>query len=105
MSESGGSRRPDARRVLDLALGSLGLAASLPILAAAAAGMHLAGDHGPFLFRARRVGAGGSAITVLKIRTMREGPTGIGLTSAGDPRITWSDGSSAATGSTSCPSC
>jgi len=78
----------DLRRIMDLVLGSLALLAALPILATMAAWMRLSGDDGSFLYRARRVGAGGSIIRVLKIRTMRDGPGGVGLTSAGDPRIT-----------------
>ena len=80
--------RLEPRRVMDLVLGSFAFAASLPILAAMAVWMQLSGDHGAFLYRARRVGAGGSTIRVLKIRTMREGATGAGLTSTDDPRIT-----------------
>ena len=76
------------KRGLDLVLGSAGLVVVAPILAAFAIAMRLTGDSGPFLHRARRVGEGGRIITVLKIRTMVDGPSGPRLTSAGDPRVT-----------------
>jgi len=76
------------RRIMDLVLGSIAFLVSLPILAAVAVWMHLSGDRGSFLYRARRVGAGGTTIDVLKIRTMREGAQGAGLTSTDDPRVT-----------------
>ena len=78
----------DSKRVLDLALGSLLLAGSAPILVGTAMAMRLSGDRGPFLYRARRMGEGASVITVLKVRTMAEGAGGSRLTAAGDPRVT-----------------
>jgi len=85
IGEGGGLR---AKRVLDLVLGSIGLVIVTPILAAIALAMRLTGDSGSFLHRARRVGEGGRIITVLKIRTMVDGPSGPRLTSVGDPRVT-----------------
>jgi lipopolysaccharide/colanic/teichoic acid biosynthesis glycosyltransferase len=76
------------KRLLDLALGWLGLMSAAPIFVAVGLAMRLRGDRGSFLFRARRVGEGGRPITVLKIRTMREGAPGTGITGEADPRIT-----------------
>ncbi len=78
----------DRKRVLDLVLGAATLAVTLPILAVVAVAMRLSGDRGPFLYRAIRVGPGGSPITVLKIRTMAVDAGGAGITRPGDPRIT-----------------
>lgn len=73
---------------MDLVLGSAGLLVAVPVMGAIALAMRLSGDDGPFLYRAPRIGEGGRVITVLKIRTMREGVTGSRLTSTGDARIT-----------------
>jgi lipopolysaccharide/colanic/teichoic acid biosynthesis glycosyltransferase len=78
----------DSKRALDLVVGSFALAVSVPILLGVSIGMRFAGDHGPFLYRAQRVGEGGRRITVLKVRTMTEGSRGSGLTTRGDPRVT-----------------
>lgn len=78
----------DSKRVLDVTVGSLGLALATPILAGVAMAMRLSGDRGPFLYRARRVGEGASIITVLKVRTMTEGAGGSNLTMSADPRVT-----------------
>jgi len=76
------------RRIMDLAIGSVAFLVALPIMAAVAVWMRVSGDRGAFLYRARRVGAGGTTISVLKIRTMRDGAQGAGLTSTDDPRVT-----------------
>ncbi len=78
----------DAKRVLDLVIGSVALVVALPILAGISLAMRLGGDRGPFLYRAPRVGEGGRPITVLKVRTMAEGSKGAGITGAHDPRVT-----------------
>ena len=78
----------DAKRLLDLALGSLGLTLALPVLMGVALAMRLSGDRGPFLYRARRMGEGGHVIEILKIRTMTVGSGGLNVTVAGDPRVT-----------------
>ena len=78
----------DSKRVLDVTVGSVAMAAATPILAGVAMAMWLSGDRGPFLYRARRVGEGASIITVLKIRTMAEGAGGSTLTRSRDPRVT-----------------
>jgi lipopolysaccharide/colanic/teichoic acid biosynthesis glycosyltransferase len=77
-----------AKRGLDLVLGTSALVVALPILLGVAVAMRLSGDRGPFLYRAWRVGQGGSPITVLKIRTMAVGAGGAGITGPDDARIT-----------------
>ena len=74
--------------MLDLALGSLGLVVALPIMIGIGLAMRLSGDRGPFLYRARRMGEGGSVIDILKIRTMTDGSSGPNVTVAGDARVT-----------------
>jgi lipopolysaccharide/colanic/teichoic acid biosynthesis glycosyltransferase len=64
------------------------LAAVTPALIGVALAMRLTGDSGPFLHRATRVGEAGTTFTVLKIRTMRHGSSGTGVTLARDPRVT-----------------
>ena len=78
----------DMKRALDLLLGTAGLVAATPIFVGVAAYMRLSGDAGPLLYRARRVGEGGTTFSVLKIRTMREGAGGAKITMAEDPRVT-----------------
>jgi len=80
--------RVDSKRVLDIVVGSLALAIAVPILVGIFLAMRLTGDRGPFLYRASRVGEGGSLITVLKVRTMTAGSGGAGITGDGDPRVT-----------------
>jgi len=78
----------NSKRVFDLTVGSMSLAASIPILAGVAACMRLSGDRGSFIYRARRVGEGGRPISVLKIRTMAECSQGPSLTALHDRRVT-----------------
>ncbi len=78
----------NAKRALDLGLGAPALVMVTPVLLGIALAMRLAGDRGPFLYRAARVGEGGAGFTILKIRTMADGARGSGITSAGDPRVT-----------------
>ncbi len=78
----------NAKRSMDLALGSLALVVAAPILVATATAMRLTGDSGPFLYPATRMGEGMRPIRVLKIRTMTAGAPGHALTVAGDVRIT-----------------
>lgn len=58
-----------AKRALDLGLGAVVLVLSLPVLALAAVAIKL-DDGGPVIFRQSRVGRGGKAFTILKLRTM-----------------------------------
>jgi lipopolysaccharide/colanic/teichoic acid biosynthesis glycosyltransferase len=77
-----------AKRALDLLLGAPALVLVAPVLVGIALAMRLTGDCGPFLYRAERVGEGGVAFTILKIRTMAHGSGGAGITAARDPRVT-----------------
>jgi lipopolysaccharide/colanic/teichoic acid biosynthesis glycosyltransferase len=79
-----------AKRALDVAGASVGLLASAPFLAAAAAAVKLE-DRGPILYRQRRVGKDGREFDLLKLRTMVVGAERLGAGYAvdeGDPRIT-----------------
>lgn len=78
----------NSKRILDLVMGAAALAIAGPVLVAIAMVMRLSGDHGPFLYRATRVGEGGATITVLKVRTMVEGRDGPGITGRRDVRVT-----------------
>lgn len=51
------------------------------------AGLVLAMDGPPVLFRQRRIGRGGRPFEILKFRTMRPGPGPL-VTGSGDPRVT-----------------
>ena len=57
------------KRLLDLALSALLLVLTAPFLAAAAVAIKLT-DHGPVIYRSKRVGRSGQTILVLKLRTM-----------------------------------
>ncbi|MBX3248285.1 MAG: sugar transferase [Myxococcales bacterium] len=63
---------PDAKRLLDLTLGGLATVALAPA-ALGAVGALLALDGRPVLFRQTRVGQGRAPLTVLKLRTFRDG--------------------------------
>jgi lipopolysaccharide/colanic/teichoic acid biosynthesis glycosyltransferase len=56
-------------RVLDFTIAGCALAATLPLLAAAAAAIYVV-DPGPVLYRQKREGLGGRQVGVLKLRTM-----------------------------------
>jgi len=62
-------RQQIAKRALDVALGSLALLVTLPLLALAALAIKFE-DRGPVLFRQRRVGRDGVPFDVIKLRTM-----------------------------------
>lgn len=69
------------------AVAGLGLAASLPLLGAAAI-MIKKSDPGPVLYRATRAGAGGKHFVMYKLRTMRQHTDALGsITAAGDARV------------------
>lgn len=78
----------DTKRVLDLSIGAVALVIATPVLVGVALAMRLAGDRGPFLYRAPRVGEGGKVFAILKVRTMSEGPRGSSITILRDPRVT-----------------
>jgi lipopolysaccharide/colanic/teichoic acid biosynthesis glycosyltransferase len=77
-------------RVADIAVASIGLAVTSPLLGLAALAVKLE-DGGPVLYRQRRVGKDGVEFELLKIRTMVTGAETQGAGFAvvrGDPRIT-----------------
>ena len=78
----------DSKRAFDLALGVPALIAATPVLLGVAMYMRLSSDPGPVLYRARRMGEGGTIISVLKVRTMVVDAVGSNLTTAADPRVT-----------------
>jgi len=84
----GVSRFPAWKRGLDLALGVPGLLVAAAVAGVVAAAMRLTGDVGPVFYRAVRVGEGGSPFRIVKLRTMRTGASGPGITAAADERIT-----------------
>lgn len=79
-----------AKRVLDVALGLVGLvplALAVPVVLVG----NLLGNRGPLLYRQERVGRFGETFTILKLRTMRpSGPSPAvdEWTAVDDPRIT-----------------
>lgn len=83
-------RKPVSRAVKavsDRVLSGLALVVLSPVLAAAAVGIKLS-DHGPVLYKARRMGKDMRPITVYKFRTMRVGADKEGaITAAHDTRI------------------
>ena len=78
------------KRVQDLAIGSLGLAAAAPLMLAMALAIRL-DSPGPVMFRQRRHGFNNEEIVVWKFRTMRHQPVQDGAVrqvSADDDRVT-----------------
>lgn len=79
-----------AKRLFDLLLASVGLV-PLALLLPCVAVANLAGNRGPLLYRQDRIGKGGAAFTIVKLRTMRPlGPNELAneWTAEDDPRIT-----------------
>ena len=77
-------------RALDLAIASVVLALSAPLLALAALAIKLE-SHGPVFYRQRRVGRGGRPFELWKLRTMVRGAETLGAgiyVLEGDTRIT-----------------
>lgn len=74
-------------RLLDRLLAAAGLLGATPVLLLAALGIKIS-DRGPVLYRACRVGLGGTTFTMYKFRTMRvtSGPKAP-ITSRSDPRV------------------
>ncbi len=78
------------KRVMDLALGGLGVMALAFVTPFVLLG-DLVANRGPLLYRQTRVGKGGEHFTILKFRTMRElsgGDANTDWTVENDPRIT-----------------
>jgi lipopolysaccharide/colanic/teichoic acid biosynthesis glycosyltransferase len=77
-------------RALDLAVATIGLVLSSPLLLAATVAIRLE-SHGSPIYRQRRVGRDGEPFEMLKLRTMVSGAENHGAGMAvnyGDPRIT-----------------
>ena len=76
-----------ARRLFDCTLAALALFMLWPIVIVAACGIRLS-SAGPILFRARRVGRGGTEFELLKFRTMHvRRETGARITAPDDTRV------------------
>jgi lipopolysaccharide/colanic/teichoic acid biosynthesis glycosyltransferase len=78
------------RRAVDIAVSSLALALSSPLLLAAMIAVRLE-SRGPALYSQRRAGRDGRPFEVLKLRTMVDGAEHIGAglaVNADDPRVT-----------------
>ena len=75
---------PRSKRALDVGLGLLGLIAASPLMVGIRVAMLASGDRGGFLYRARRVGEGGTTITVFKVRTMEPRVGGAAVTARDD---------------------
>ena len=78
------------RRVFDIAVSSLALAFSAPVLLLAALAIRVE-SRGPVFYRQRRSGLDGEPFDMLKLRTMVDGAEHIGAglaVNAGDSRIT-----------------
>src|SRR6202000_2672074 len=81
-------RAMKGKRLLDLAVATLGLIVTSPLLFLIALSVRLESG-GPALFRQHRVGLHGKEFEILKFRSMRqEEGAGPLVTAAGDPRIT-----------------
>ena len=79
-----------AKRVIDILLGCMGLIPLLVVLPLVTL-LNLVGNRGPLLYRQQRVGKGDRPFTIVKLRTMRPGPSGALVdewTTEDDPRIT-----------------
>lgn len=78
------------KRMLDLALGFIGLFLSAPLMAVIAAAIRL-DSRGPAIYRQTRVGMGGRCFEVLKFRSMRtdsEAGGAVKWAAENDPRVT-----------------
>jgi lipopolysaccharide/colanic/teichoic acid biosynthesis glycosyltransferase len=76
-----------AKRALDVCVSALLLLLCLPLFAVIALLVKL-DSPGPLFYRCRRVGRGGSELSVLKFRKMRDGARGPALTVGEDERFT-----------------
>jgi lipopolysaccharide/colanic/teichoic acid biosynthesis glycosyltransferase len=76
------------KRLLDITVSSLCLVASLPLCLFAAIGIRLSSP-GPIIYRAQRVGLGGSVFVMHKFRTMHteQGTRPSAISGAQDPRV------------------
>jgi lipopolysaccharide/colanic/teichoic acid biosynthesis glycosyltransferase len=75
------------KRPFDIVTAAAGLLVASPVMVVIAACVRLT-SRGPAIYRATRVGRGGSPFTLYKFRSMRVDQRGHRITAAGDPRIT-----------------
>jgi lipopolysaccharide/colanic/teichoic acid biosynthesis glycosyltransferase len=75
------------KRSLDILVSAIALLALLPLMAVVALAIVLESP-GPVFYRAKRVGRGGRLMKMLKFRKMREGASGVMLTTGDDARLT-----------------
>lgn len=82
-------KRPDVKRLIDLAIGLPALAAAAPVIAGLAVLVKL-DSNGPAFYTQKRVGKGRRALKLYKLRSMVQGADakGPGVTAGGDARIT-----------------
>ena len=78
---------PGIPRGFEALLALFGLALSTPIFSIAAVAVAFSSP-GPILFRQQRIGRGGQAFTLYKLRTMFHRSEGSEVTASGDPRVT-----------------
>ncbi len=78
---------PISKRILDLTLGTIAAILAAPFVLVAALAIKVT-DRGPVLHRQRRMGEGGQAIDLVKLRTMRVHDDGPMWTGDEDDRIT-----------------
>jgi lipopolysaccharide/colanic/teichoic acid biosynthesis glycosyltransferase len=89
-SQQSAVSRSGLPRALDVALAATILLITSPLLALAAIAIRL-DSAGPVIYRQRRVGQGGRAFELYKLRTMVQGadPVGVGtVVTENDPRVT-----------------
>jgi exopolysaccharide biosynthesis polyprenyl glycosylphosphotransferase len=78
------------KRLIDLALATVGLVLALPVMALTAVAVRL-DSRGPALFRQRRLGLNGKPFELMKFRTMKEDAEADGVArwaEENDPRLT-----------------
>lgn len=89
----GGSSYARVKRLMDIAIASVGVVALVVVLPVVVLG-NLVGNRGPLMYRQQRVGKGGKLFTILKFRTMADLPPGSSeaggssWTQPDDPRVT-----------------
>jgi lipopolysaccharide/colanic/teichoic acid biosynthesis glycosyltransferase len=82
-----GPRYVRVKRMLDVAVGVVGLLPLALVLPAVLVGNAI-GNRGPLLYRQERIGKQGVCFTILKFRTMRDEPGTSTWTERGDARVT-----------------
>jgi lipopolysaccharide/colanic/teichoic acid biosynthesis glycosyltransferase len=81
------SRAVELKRALDVTVAAAALLVLSPLIVLVALAVKLE-SRGPAFFRCRRVGRGGSTLSMLKFRKMRDGVGGPALTAVRDDRFT-----------------